>query len=148
MIVWWFHNICSTFNICRTQSQHCCNTMKSQNAVTAYFSSKQLLPIGFSEQYRVHWPVITFSCCGDSCRCVEVLYPANTRCCANSGLMLGHSRRQWPSIVSTSCLSWNIFNTHEPRHRPPWNRIQVGDGSPDLHVDAALHLQRYQNQFF
>ena len=81
--------------------------LQGLKAVTAYFSSKQLLPFGFVEQssrlnpatviYRLHgwlsvWNILK-----------KLIWdiPANTRRSAIVGLMLGHRLRRWPNIKPT-----------------------------------------------
>ena len=68
--------------------------VQSQKAVSAYFTSKQILPFDFSEQYWFKHQMIW--------RQLHIkVYPANMRRRPNVSLQLAHRLRRWPNRKTT-----------------------------------------------
>ena len=62
--------------------------VQSQNAVSAYFTSKQILPFGFAEQDTAHHVTVSSS----------YWWPSNKTCWPNAGLMLGNAVNSGPTL--------------------------------------------------
>ena len=67
------------------------SALQSQQGVSAYFTSKQILPFGFAEQ-------LSYNDAWRGCGLEEKQYPANTTSSNNAVLMLAQRLRRWPNI--------------------------------------------------